>query len=108
MKVVLEDREYDLKANGSFMKKYQDTFGGNLMMSLYKGMQEKDILECAKITYCAIKEETPFEQWLDSFETPMFILPMMDRVYEFVVRSFKPTVEPVANNESVKKKTEII
>ena len=106
MKIILEDREYELKANGNFMKKYQDTFKGNLMQSLYKGMQEKDILECAKVTYCAIGEEKSFDEWLDSFETPMFILPQMDNIYEYLVRSFTPTVQPKDNGqEKVKKKT---
>lgn len=107
MKITLEDREYELKANGSFMKKYQDTFKENLMISLFKGMQEKDIYECSKVTYCAIGEETPFEEWLDSFDTPMFILPVMDKIYEYLVRSFTPTVDPKqTEQENLKKKTE--
>lgn len=87
------------------MKKYQDTFKENLMRSLYKGMQERDIFECAKVTYCAIGIETPFEEWLDSFETPMFILPVMDKVYDYLVRSFEPTVTPKkSEQEEVKKR----
>lgn len=109
MKIQLEDKEYELKATGGFLKKYQDTFKGNLMQSLYKGMQEKDIYECAKVTYCAINETKSFEEWLESFETPMFILPQMDRIYAYLVRGFQPTVEPKEDaKEDVKKKTENI
>ena len=106
MKITLENREYEIKANGGFMRKYQETFKENLMHSLYKGMQEKDIYECAKVTYCAIGVDEPFEEWLDSFETPMFILPQMDKIYEYLVRSFTPTVEPKESKENIKKKTE--
>ena len=93
MKVKLENREYELLANGRFMKKYQETFGENMVMALYKCTQEKDILTCAKLTYCAINEEMSFDEWLDSFETPLFILTEMDEIVNYLVRSIEPTVE---------------
>lgn len=109
MKVKLENREYELRANGRFMKKYQETFNENMIVALYKCTQEKDVFTCAKLTYCAIDEEMPFDEWLDSFETPLFLLPEMDDIVKFLVRSTDPTVkaekdeEQKEQNESKKK-----
>lgn len=108
MKIRLENREYELKANGSFMKKYQETFNENMIMALYKCTQEKDIYTCSKLIYCAIGEEMSFEEWLDSFETPLFVVTEMDKVIEYFIRSVEPTVkaekDPDAPEEEVKKK----
>jgi len=108
MIVKLENREYELKANGSFMKKYQETFNENMMMALYKGMREKDMYECAKLTYCAITEtDQSFDEWLDSFETPTFILTEMEEIFKYLIRECTPTVEPAEKEgkTSSKKKT---
>lgn len=109
MKVKLENREYELKANGRFMKKYQETFNENMIVALYKCTQEKDILTCSKLAYCAIDEEMPFDEWLDSFETPLFILTKMDEIIAYLTRSVDPTVkaeqDPDAKEDgNVKKK----
>lgn len=93
MKVKFENREYELKANGSFMKKYQENFNESVILALYKCSQEKDIFTCSKLCYCAIDESLSFDEWLDSFETPMFILPEMDNIIGYLIRSTQPTVE---------------
>lgn len=93
MIVKLENRKYTFKANGSFMKKYQETFKENMMLALYKCTQEKDVYTCAKLLYCGIQEEMSFDEWLDSFETPLFLLTEMDSILEYIVRSVEPTVQ---------------
>lgn len=105
MKVKLENREYDFVANGKFLLKYQELFKENLVVALYKVAMEKDPLTCAKIFYSGIQEEMPFEEWLDSFETPLFILNEMDRIYEYVTRSLEPTVKANGTEKSDEKKT---
>lgn len=108
MKVKLENREYELKANGAFMKKYQETFGENMIVALYKCIQEQDIYTVAKMTYCAIQEELPsFDEWIDSFETPLFIIQEMQNIIMFFTRSVKSTVKPKEQPEEkdAKKKT---
>ena len=105
MKIKLENREYDFKANGRFMKKYQDTFKENLILALYKVSTEKDIYTCAKIIYCGIDEELSFEDWLDSYESPLFTLGAMDTVMEYITRSIEPTVESKGEKSDLKKKT---
>ena len=104
MKVKLENREYELKANGRFLLKYRDTFGQNAVADLYKCLAEKDVVLCEMLTYCAINETMSFEEWLDSFETPLFVLPVMEDVIEYLVRSVNPTVE--SNTKSDEKKTQ--
>ena len=106
MKVKLENREYEFKANGKFLKRYQEQFNEGVMMAIYKCVQEKDALICAKLIYCGIEETMTFDEWLDSFETPLFVLPEMDKVVEYLVRTTAPTVEPKGDGEeSSKKKT---
>lgn len=105
MIVKLENREYDFVANGKFLLKYQETFNENLVVALYKVAMEKDPLTCAKILYCGIDVKEPFEEWIDSFETPLFILNEMDNIYEYVTRSLEPTVKPTQTGESDEKKT---
>lgn len=105
MKIKLENREYEFVANGKFLLKYQDTFNENLVIALYKVAMEKDPLTCAKIFYCGIKEELSFEDWIDSFETPLFILEQMDNIYEYVTRSLEPTVKAKGDDSSDEKKT---
>lgn len=110
MIVKLENREYEFLANGKFLMKYQDNFHENLVVALYKVAMEKDPLTCLKIVYSGINEELPFEEWLDTFETPLFILEEMDKIYEYVTRSIQPTVElkgDNSNKENGEKKTKI-
>lgn len=104
MKVKLENREYELVANGKFMKKYQETFNENMIMALYKCSQEKDIYTASKLTYCAINEDKSFDEWLDSFETPLFLINEMDNIITFLIRSIEPTVE--AKEDPTEKKEE--
>lgn len=99
MRVRLENREYEINANGAFMKKYQETFNESMIIALYKCTQEKDVLTCAKLTYCAIDEDLSFDEWIDSFETPLFILTEMDKIIEFLVRSVEPSVQPIDTGE---------
>ena len=94
MKVKLENKEYELKANGAFMKKYQELFNENMIMALYKCSQEKDVYTASKLTYCAIDEEKSFDEWLDSFETPLFLIAEMDNIISFLIRSIEPSVAP--------------
>lgn len=103
MKVKLENREYELRANGRFLLKYKETFNQNAVADLYKCTTEHDIVLAQMLTYCAIDEEKPFEEWLESFETPLFILPVMEEIIGYLVRSVNPTVEP--KNKSDEKKT---
>lgn len=111
MIVKLENREYELKANGSFMKKYQDKFKESFILALYKCTQEKDVYACARLIYCASNIEETFEEWIDSFKSPLFVLPVLDEVTEFFVKSSEPTVKPINNGkeeavDDSKKKTE--
>lgn len=107
MKIKLENREYELKANGSFMKKYQETFGENMIIALYKCIQEQDIYTVTKLTYCAIVEDLPpFDEWIDSFETPLFLIQEMQNIIVFLSRSVESTVKPKEDsNKQIKKKT---
>lgn len=107
MKVKLENREYEFVANGKFLLRYQELFKENLVIALYKVAMEKDPLTCAKILYCGINESKSFEDWIDTFETPLFILEKMDEIYEYVTRSIQPTVASNApsKEESDEKKT---
>lgn len=104
MKVKLENREYELKANGKFMLKYQQTFHENMITALYKAFNEKDALICCQLTYCAIDETRPFDEWMDSFETPLFILQEMNNILEYLIREVEPTVNPKQVEEEPKKK----
>lgn len=106
MKVKLEDREYELKANGRFLLKYQELFDRNAVLDIYKGASEKDIVACQRLVYCAIDEKLPFDEWLDTFETPFFLLPVMEDVLAFLVRSINPTVKSNSTDEKKTKETE--
>lgn len=103
MKVKLEGREYELKANGRFLLKYQEIFKANAVVDLYKSISEKDLLLTEKLTYCAINEELSFEEWLDSFETPLFLMPYMDSILEYLIVGVDPSVK--AEKKSDEKKT---
>lgn len=105
MKVKLENREYELKANGRFLLKYKEIFHQNAVADLYKCLNEHDVVLAQMLTYCAIGEEKPFEEWLDSFETPLFILPCMEEIIEYLVRSVNPTVAPNSKSSDEKKTT---
>lgn len=104
MIIKLEDKTYTFKANGRFMKKYQEIFNENLILALYKMTTEKDVFTCAKLIYAGIEEEKSFDDWLDSFESPIFALPVMDEIMEYLTRTTEPTVENKVPSNTVKKK----
>lgn len=105
MKIKLEGREYEFKANGAFMKKYQDMWGEPFMKALFEMSTKRDLLTCAKLVYCGIKEELSFDEWIDSFESPLFIMNIMEDVFAFITREITPTVESEQKGSAeVKKK----
>ncbi len=105
MKLILENREFEFKANGRFMKTYQEKFGENIIMALYKMSAERDPLAAAQIVYCGITTDLTFDQWLDTFESPIFILDVVDTVMEYITNASAPTVESKGEESGVKKKT---
>lgn len=108
MKIKIESQEFEIKANGYFMKKYYDLFHANMMADLLRASVQKDPLATAQLTYCAIVEEKrTFEEWLNSFETPTFITEVSAKVLDYLIRDTKATVEPketVKAEDSSKKK----
>lgn len=107
MEIKLEDRNYELKANGKFIKKYQELFKSNAVIDIYKASQTRDVLIMEQLTYCAIDESMPFDEWLDSFDTPFFVLNEFEKIAEYLMRGTTPTVDPkgnASNSESSKKK----
>ena len=54
MKITIENKEYNLKANGKYMKKYHDLFKGNLIIDTYKAFEQNDLYIVAQLMYCAI------------------------------------------------------
>lgn len=107
MIITIEGRDFDLKANGYLMKKYQDKFKETLIMAIYKVTTEKDILTCAKIIYCAADISETFDEWLASFKSPLFALDCMTDVINFIVDGTEPTVKPIDtknNKKDLKKK----
>lgn len=105
MKLVIEEKEFEFVANGSFMKKYQELFKENLIMALYHLSQEKDCFTCAKLIYAGINTEVSFDDWLNSFDSPIFTINVMDSVMEYLTRVTTPTVESLSKEETdVKKK----
>lgn len=109
MKITLEDREYDLIANGSLMLEYQEKFGETLVMALYKMSSEKDVLTCAKLIYCSAHVKEGFREWLESFKSPTFTLGVMNSVLNYISTGIEPTVQPkskgnVEQNNLKKKK----
>lgn len=110
MKIKLENKEYTLKANGAFMKKYQDCFHTSMMLDITIATQRADFLRVAQLAYCAIEgmEET-FEEWLEGFETPCFLRPEeAKKILDYLSRECEPTVKPkktTEENESKKKKS---
>ncbi len=104
MKIKLENREYELKANGAFMKKYQETFNENMVVALFKATQQQDIYTVSKLTYCAINEEMPFDEWLESFDDPLFLITEMADIIEYLVRHSNATVKTEDDESEVKKK----
>ena len=106
MKLVLENREYDFKANGYFLKKYQETFPDDTFMkAIVKLFNEKDVYSCARLIYCGINEEMSFDEWLNSFQSPIFCLDSTDKIGEYLTRKINPTVE--SKGEDLKKKKTI-
>lgn len=106
MKIIIENREFELKANGALMKTYQEKFKESLIVSLYKMNVEKDPLACAKIIYCSADVEEDFQNWLESFKSPLFTLEVMPKVLQYISTGVEPTVAPKKNDnqKNVKKK----
>ena len=109
MKIVLENREFEIRANGYFMKKYQEAFEkSNFAIDLFRAIRTSNMLLIAQLTYCAIQNcSLSFDEWLNSFETPCFINSERDRILEYLTRDTKPTVEPEkqeSNEQDSKKK----
>lgn len=102
MKLTIEGRDFELKANGYLMKKYQEKFKETLVMAIYKVTTEKDMLACAKIIYCAADVEESFDEWLTSFKSPLFTLDYMTDVINFIVDGTEPTVKPMKTNDDKK------
>ena len=95
MKVVLEGREFNIEANGSFFLRYSRLFHGNLFKDLYSALKERDMLITAQLIFASITptpEET-FEEWLNSFETPFFFFAESQNILEYLMRDATPTVE---------------
>lgn len=106
MKITIEGREFKLSANGRFLKKYCDLFNENLTMVMYNAIQQRDPYAIAKLMYCAIDEEMSFEDWLNSFESPLFIIPHMDKVIEYLVADTTPKVAAEGQDNDPKKAKE--
>jgi len=106
MKVILEGREFELKANGYFMKKYHQEFKSNMMTDLALAAQKADSMKLAQLTYCAIQDcDMSFDEWLNSFETPCFIRPeVANKVLTYLARDTEPTVAPVESGSKSSKK----
>lgn len=107
MKITIEGRDFELKADGYLMKKYQEKFKETLVMGIYKVTTQKDILACARIIYCSADIEESFDEWLKSFKSPLFVLDVMSEVIEFIVNGTDPTVKPIVTKDDkngVKKK----
>lgn len=102
MKLTIEGREFTLSANGRFLKKYCDLFDENLTITLFNATQKRDPLSVAKLMYCAINEDKSFDEWLESFNSPLFILPYMDKVIEYLLVDTTPKVEAKEDNDSKK------
>lgn len=111
MKIKLEDKEYELKVNGYYMKKYQETFNSNIIIDTYKAGQQKDLVKLAQLTYCAIDDKEnslpSFDEWLSGFNDPFFILSQYDTIINFLMQGQTPTVDYKGKKE-VKKKMEAI
>lgn len=104
MKIVLEGREYELEANGSFLLRYSRLFHRNLFTDLYTAMKERDPLISAQLMFASITpapEET-FEEWMNSFETPLFMFAEIEKVLNFLMRDATPTVEQKKTSKKAK------
>lgn len=108
MKLTIEGREFKLSANGRFLKKFCTEFNENLTVVLYNAIQNRDLLAVAKLMYCALDEESvgelKFDEWLESFKSPLFIIPVMDKVIDFLIQDTTPTVTAKDSDNSKKKK----
>ena len=107
LKLTIEGRELKLSTNGLFIKKYCEEFDDNLVVTLSRAIGNKDLFSIAKLMYSALDEESrgdlTFEAWLESFKSPLFILPVMDRVIEFLIKDTTPTVESNGGEDSKKR-----
>lgn len=104
-KFKLNGKEYELSCDGRFLRDYQRLFKSNLISDLYMATQKCDLLITAQLFYVAAKIETPFDEWLSSFENPLFILPLHAELATFFLKATTPTVELKGDEKDVKKKT---
>ena len=104
MKLTIEGREFELSANGRFIQKYCKVFDESITPTLYNAFEKNDLYSVAKLMYCAIDEEKSFDEWLDSFNSPLFLLKDMHKVINFLVSETQPTVEAKGDKNSSKKK----
>lgn len=104
MKLTIEGREFELSANGRFMQKFCKVFDESITPTLYNAFEKRDLYSIAKLMYCAIDEEKSFDEWLDSFASPLFLLPYIDKIINFLVADTQPTVEAKGDSSSKKKK----
>lgn len=95
MKIKLEDKTYEIEANGKFAKKYQETFNSNVLLDIFKADKQKDLLLMEQLTYCAIIGDNlpSFDEWIESFKTPFFILESFGDVLLYLQRDVTPTVQ---------------
>lgn len=103
MKITIEGREFNLSANGRFIQKYCKIFDESITLTLWNAFEKKDLYAVAKLMYCAIDEEKSFDEWLDSFNSPLFLLKHVDTIINFLVEETQPTVEAKGSDSSKKK-----
>lgn len=94
MEIKLEDKTYDIKANGYFLKKYQDIFKTSCVADVLRSIKTRDYLVVAQLIYASIDTKESFEDWLKGFKSPFFVAPVYNVVMDFFINGIEPTVEP--------------
>lgn len=103
-KFALNGEEYELYCDGLFLKDYQSTFKSNLITDIYEATAKSNLLKMAQLFYVAARIKKPFDEWLSSFENPLFILPLQADLTLFFLTATKPTVEIKSDQKNLKKK----
>lgn len=106
MKIVLESKEFELQANGLFLKRYGELFKGNALADFGNAVQQREPLSIARLTFAAITP-TPaisFDEWLASFKNPFFIVEKADDILLFFMEQMTPTVEKEESGKQSEKK----
>lgn len=94
MEIKLENKTYEIKANGYFLKRYQDIFKTSCVADVLRCIKTRDYLVVAQLIYASLDIKESFEEWLNSFENPFFIAPVFDSVLDFFINGLDPTVKP--------------